>query len=570
MRSSSALVLVLSFFFGVNAFSATGDWWCSVVNQSGGYVSSVSVEWRPAKDDHSVFGSWSYSVHNIGMTTGTTNTSYRNYTGAGYHIEWRVTLPSGGGVIYEGVNGGTVWVYCSGVPTNYCSKVCVQNSSAVYQTFVLLIDGVQSGVYWGVDAGQNGCKEFCTDSTNHVFSVRPLTGYSGVDALADGSIYFNDPVYGSAVNSPLAAWVPNDGSPGSTSSGVFTGSGAGPGGTSPFSTSYTNAIGTNGLPTNGPIVFNATNTAPATDGSLQIGLNAVRDAIVGGNAQLHSDLLSVNSSVQSGSAGVSGAVWNASASVTGAVWGAAGLSTGYLAHIDNSMSNLLNVVTNRSTNFPPELVTDSSSALAKAHSGIDGAVGELDSLTTVATGIQGVSGGIGDGAGAGDSGWQVTLGDHTFDFSPTQHGFGVVFDVARSLFKWLLIGAYVKVVIGDCQKAVNVLVSMEGTKVSNIDMAGFNALGLAVWPTIVVAVLVLWGVGIGLVVGQFNSLSLFWDYITGTNPLAIGDPRGIALALRCFPFDVMVGLVGSYVLFRISLTKAMLVTMAAIKWLAGA
>ena len=477
-----------------------------------------------------------------------TNTMWVGVTSANGHRSTVASVPNG-----QTSYPITLYFGGAGVATNCVGKLSVRNDTTSYAQFFLLRDGAQTGISQTIFPGQTHVFEFSVPDCdwNHVWTVKRLLYHSGLYGDGQGGVYASDPTFGDNVAGNMAQGT-NSVSPADPSPGSYGGSGS----STPFANTYSNLLNASGLPTNGPILFSSTNQQGATEATLQVGLNALRDSLAGGLGEVHSDLLTLQAINQNGFGAVSGAL--------------AGLTNGFGSDgASNAVASLHHSITNDDGRVQAaydtvlDSVNNRGSAAASAMAGVSS---EAETL------LGGLGGGVVPDENATAT-WSVQLGEFTWDFSPFRDGMAEVYSLVRGLISWLLIGAYIRLVIGDCVSAMTEFMKTRGVglPLMNAEAFGFGFnMGLTLWPLLVGALMVAWAGFLAFVLsagfGFFGDVFSVWK----AGPLVGLNGRAAQLVYAFFPVGLLVSLAFAYGVFRVTLVKAMVLAMAAVKWIMSA
>ncbi|HEY5296863.1 MAG TPA: hypothetical protein VIK59_02965 [Verrucomicrobiae bacterium] len=343
--------------------------------------------------------------------------------------------------------------------------------------------------------------------------------------------------------------------------------------------------------TNAPILFTTTNI----NDSVQQGDSALYDATVKGFNQNHADLSLVNSSFgEMNTNGVNIASTLAQVQAQDAAFYSNVLNHGLIvSNLNNStfngsnltvnigtnlslgtnlasentlvgISNLLagSVTNSNSTNFTSGLPTDYSTALGLAQPQVQSSLDAIDTLKGKLTGPV--------YSDDGDPTMLLATSYGNFDFNPL-HDVRVagVASLAKRLFAWLMVVGYLYLVCKDTVDIIDKLGTRRGSAVQDLDTAGFNVAGVVIALLLPIAALVGWGIVLAVVLtwkigGGFDVFAIY-----NANPLSGAATGSIHLAEAFFPLQLMFALVSSYLLFKLTIGRALLLYGAVAKYIFG-
>ena len=524
-------------------------------------------------DVHTWSGSLPDSYQPVGAHAWTTN-----YGGAGASTE----MHSPQGPLAISANG-TYTLYLNGAapppPTNRCVFTIRNNSGLVrdYQLISLAtglpLYGARSGSFSGATfaraqpaqvvtltvSSTNSCSDYGVESMIGAYpSAGQLNGQT-VWALIPGEGTTDEgqmPGYTYSVTSSSSGW------PSTNSPPIVTI--PGPGGGILYSNSaYTNL----------PISFTSNGVPTDVNGSLQVGMSAIYQAVRESGATAHRDAENIRD-VTSG--GLSNVV-NELAGINHSITNSAGSGTNAYSGSTNNLGRIA------------DKYKDFTAAQAAAEEAMSGPAGTVRGLAGTLNGGASAASGW-DQVGEGFS-YQVRMnvrpGERplpTFNINPlgtlsagggSTISFSSIAQVARQIFNWLLVAFYARLIVDKLVETWRSFSHMSGLNIQNLEVniagCGGNEIGMLLFPLIMIAVLALWaftlGASLTLLFNGFD-VSGFFSQLT-TNPLTGAIPQGVWLVAQFFPLGTFFGLSLAYLAYHLSQWVVEMIGAAAAKFLLG-
>ena len=320
--------------------------------------------------------------------------------------------------------------------------------------------------------------------------------------------------------------------------------------------------------TNNPVDYTSASNGVALDvGTFQRGIAGVVNEIRTqgqssreGLNQVSADVRALDAANVAGFAAVTNTVGRAAYDISNAVAG-----------VTETLTNLFR------TNAPAigdSSLTNYDSAEAIAEGALSSSLGSMSGFTNEV-------GGVG-GSDFADSipSWVVNIPISTagatvpLDFNPLHNADAVsIFSMARRFIAWLLVLGYLTLVCHDAVEWIDKLGTKRGQSVQDMNVLGTNLLGALLALILPVVWLVGYAVVLALVFAvpfgaiSFDGGSLF--DLLHSNPLQ-GGPTGVyTLFTSVFPFRMFCALVTGYLLWKLSVGRAMLIYSAVARVLLG-
>lgn len=446
--------------------------------------------------------------------------------------------------------------------SNYFS-VCIeiQNTDTVGHYYQLMsgsnpiqgTSGGTSGSTWmWLEPGGSGrlCANGLTQAEKDAgITVKQSNADSTLSSGGGGKSYITPgPTYSPSYSGGQAQWVTN------TTPGTWTG-------------------GSVGMSTNLPIIYsgNISNinwgagaTNSATDGTIQKGFSALYDGIAKNTAEVSANgkrldglggkLDTINTSV----GGVTTAVTDAKNGIMGAISNTAfhGGSTNFDG---TGYTNLANQYKNYS---------DARSAAESAQAT---ALGEIDTMITqVGSGHGAMEGSFADLSVVIPIPGLNGANEHDMTINPITSEFQEVITKAYRLQLFLCILIYASRVVIDLMNFIKTMAQTKFASIPNMNFtilgSGGNLAGITTHATLVVAVMALWAAILGTVFGAWFG-DINWNTMFSTiagKPITPGSSsgvnQGLGLLARFVPLDTVFGLAFAYIVWRLTMLKASLIS----------
>lgn len=240
------------------------------------------------------------------------------------------------------------------------------------------------------------------------------------------------------------------------------------------------------------------------------------------------------------------------------------------------------------TNTAPREVTTNAYNLSGTASNITSAtqvraaVGEVTDVDTGIETLKGTLAGPGTISTPGASPTTIQLGAHAMIIDPMADArWSVVWTFALNFFTWVLIASFLTKVVVDAMTFLHAIASGQTTKVPNmifgVSAAGFgtigNYLGVALVIGIIVASLVVYAACLAVWIASFAEWST-WAAAFARSPVSTAGlggavSTGVNWLMHIFPVDLAVSLVTAYILFRLTMTKAVWVVVTIMRVFIG-
>lgn len=198
--------------------------------------------------------------------------------------------------------------------------------------------------------------------------------------------------------------------------------------------------------------------------------------------------------------------------------------------------------------------------------------GQIGSIAGIVTDFGGIGGGVVGGAGEVKLTIAGVNGTPSWDINfLTDSRFAPVWAQIKELTKWLIYIFYFIVILKGAYDFVKAIFTVPGIGVPDFSFQaltfGGNEVGAAVWPLVVAAALVIYGLGLG-----FVATLLVGEWATGgstvlSNPLASANSSVMAFLDAVFPIEVAVALLVAYFIFLGSRTLVFTIVGTALKLL---
>ena len=243
-----------------------------------------------------------------------------------------------------------------------------------------------------------------------------------------------------------------------------------------------------------------------------------------------------------------------------------GVMTGQLAGVTNYLANLTNLV--GTTNYWAGGVgTNKGTAEALADANDAGTKGAIE-------GIKGMVGGPGSVGEGGASPIAVQVGNYTFNMNPIGGEWAGVWSFAKAVLSWLLVAGYLIAVAKDGYTLVADMSQARSQTVPNIQgtFLGIGGnWGAALVPGVLVAALGAYAVCIAVWITTLTGASELFG-IFNSNPLS-GHGAAVSVGIEwlkaAIPFSMLFGLTASYLIWRVTMAKALWVAASVLRALVG-